>query len=224
MTTPPSELTLIVHLQSASLHLREISVCAQEMERMLEDEKERVKQRVAAAVQTIVGDENREIFYEDAADEWERFSEVFPNLVRSAFFAKSASAFETLLLASAKAHQHRQGMRLTLADLRGDGIQKAQVYFTRVAELDFPAETDVWSDIAQLAEIRNCVIHNDSKTPPDKVARVSAFVQKRAPEILCDSKGAIRFKPLTSAKAIEIYDNLIREFIKRLGKGRQKAQ
>jgi hypothetical protein len=215
MTTPSDRVTLLLHLQSASIRLQELLVCAEEMERMLEEEKGRLKERVDAVARTIEDEENRSLYYEEASDELEQLSTVFPNLFRSAFFAKCASEFENLLLSSARAHQKRAGILVGLGDLRGDGIQKAKLYFTKVAALRFPSDTQMWSDISHFAEIRNYVVHSDSKAPPVEAGNIQAFTNSRAPEILCDAKGAIRFTPSASSKAIEVYKAFIKEFIMR---------
>lgn len=207
---------LILHLQSAELHLRELAECADGMEQMLKREQARLKRRVKRTAAKIPDDELRSIYLDDASEEWTQLAHTFPDLVRSAFFSKSVSAFETYLLRAARAHQTRAKVALGLGDLRGDGIFKAKLYFTKVAGLPFPADTGIWSDLSQLAEIRNYVVHADSVVPPESLKKVKAFVATKFPELTVEEKRRLQFSAQACGKFIALSEAFLKEFRKRL--------
>ncbi len=216
MSTTQSNFRLILHLQSAEIQLRELAECAEEMELMLRREGKRLKKRVERTAAKIPDGELRSIYFEETSEEWTQLARTFPELVRSAFFGKSVSAFETYLLRAAKAHLTRAKIPLALGDLRGDGIFKAKLYFTKVAGLPFPADTGMWSDLSQLAEIRNYVVHADSVVPPEALKKVETFVSKKFAELTLDENGRLQFSGQACARFIALCEEFLKEFRKRL--------
>jgi len=216
MATTGPNFFLILHVQSAELHLRELATCADEMERMLYRERDRLKKRVDRKAAKIDDEELRSIYYEETSEEWDQLTLTFPELVRSAFFSKSVSAFETYLLRAAQAHQRRARIAVGLGDLRGDGIAKAKLYFTKVAGLPFPSGSAHWSDLCRLSEIRNIVVHCDSVPPEEKAKQIRQFVTTRFPEITFDPKGRLQFSEAACGKLIDICEAFLKEFRKLL--------
>jgi hypothetical protein len=216
MSTVAPNFMLILHLQSAEMNLRDLAECALEMERMLQREQEGLRTKVEERASKIEDEELRTIYIEDASEEWTQLTRTFPEFVRSALFTKSMSAFETYLLRAAQVHLKRTPIALTLGDLRGDGIFKAKLYFTKVAALPFPQDTDSWSDLSRLAEIRNYVVHADSVVPTEKVKGIQDFVSSRFQEIEISTEGRLRFTDRSCGRLIDICEVFLKEFRRRL--------
>jgi hypothetical protein len=186
------------------------------MERMLDKEHVGLAKRAKRAAAKIKGDQLREIYLEDLSEERTQLTQTFPGIVRSSFFAQCMSGFETYLLRAAETHRKQNGIALTMRDLNGDGISKANTYFTKVAKLPFPHETAHWLHLSHLGKIRNAVVHADAIVAPDKIKGIKDFVSIAFPEIAMSANGKLTFSPLACAKLIEICDAFLKEFRRRL--------
>lgn len=58
-------------------------------------------------------------------------------------------------------HYLRNSKKLALSfdELRGEGIERAKLYLTKVCLLDFPESCKEWNEIQKLNKIRNCIVH-----------------------------------------------------------------
>ncbi len=63
-----------------------------------------------------------------------------------------------------------------LEDLRGDGIDRARLYFVKICGIDHPDSSREWSEIQKLKKIRNCIVHADGDVldarSPDKIKNI----------------------------------------------------
>jgi len=50
-------------------------------------------------------------------------------------------------------------LRLELDDIKGDGIERAKLYLSKVCLIDFPEQGHEWNEMIKLNIIRNCVVH-----------------------------------------------------------------
>jgi hypothetical protein len=50
-------------------------------------------------------------------------------------------------------------LSVELTDLKGDGIERARLYLTKVCEIQFPDGSHEWAEIQKLNNIRNCIVH-----------------------------------------------------------------
>ena len=55
--------------------------------------------------------------------------------------------------------QKMNDLNVELNDLRGDGIERARLYLTKVCEIQFPDASHEWAEIQKLNSIRNCIVH-----------------------------------------------------------------
>ena len=212
MTTPEKHFLLTLHLQSAELHLGDLAKCAEETERMISAEAERHRSRVEKQLAEIEDEELRQIYCDDASEEWEQLTHTFPLLLRSALFSKSFSAFETYLLRAAEAYRIRAGIQLGLADLRGDGLEKAKTFFVKVAGLPFPAISAHWSDLCKLGEIRNAMVHRDSVLAEDRRKPLDDFLRSKFPSVSVSPKGRLSLSAEACSKLIDLCGAFTKEF------------
>jgi hypothetical protein len=84
--------------------------------------------------------------------------EHFPNLLRSSLFVTIYSVVENELNRICRLHAMEDG--LDVEDLRGNGIQRACTYLTRVCRIDFPEKSDEWKLLQDYNQLRNVVVHN----------------------------------------------------------------
>ena len=54
---------------------------------------------------------------------------------------------------------------LKLEDVRGDGIERAKLYLSKVCLIDFPEQSNEWNMMQKLNSIRNCVVHAEGIVP-----------------------------------------------------------
>jgi hypothetical protein len=86
----------------------------------------------------------------DAAD-------AYPQILRASLFGTAYGIFEHFLNAICKQSQgHVQGV--TLKDLRGEGIQRAKLYLTKVAGMPLQ-DTPEWQDLGDYGYLRNSLVH-----------------------------------------------------------------
>jgi hypothetical protein len=70
---------------------------------------------------------------------------------------------------------HTKQLVLTLDEVRGDGIERAKVYLSKVCDVNFP-DTNEWNEITKLNKIRNCIVHaqgdTDGANSPAKIKNI----------------------------------------------------
>jgi hypothetical protein len=120
----------------------------------------------------VLLDEQFEESKADAAD-------AYPQILRASLFGTAYGIFEHFLNAICK-QSHSQGyvQGLALKDLRGDGIQRAKLYLTKVAKITLP-DTPEWQDLSDYGLLRNSLVHAQGYLAEnDKLPRIEHF-QKR---------------------------------------------
>jgi len=67
-------------------------------------------------------------------------------------------------------------LSVELKDLRGDGIERARLYLTKVCGVQLPCEGHAWAEIQKLNNIRNCIVHAegnvDDVSSPTKLKNI----------------------------------------------------
>ena len=102
----------------------------------------------------------------------------YRQIVRASLFGTAYGTFEHFLVRICQQH-HAQGSNqgLALNELRGDGIDRAKLYLTKVAKIELP-ETNEWQDLNDYRSLRNSFVHEQGYITPERAARVGQL-QKR---------------------------------------------
>lgn len=122
--------------------------------------------------------EDREVL-EERLKEFRFELDAYPEVVRASLFTTAYGVFENFLNAICK-QSHSQGYveGVALKDLRGEGIQRARLYLTKVAKISLPG-TPEWNDLNDYRLLRNALVHaQGSLEENDKLSRIEQL-QKR---------------------------------------------
>jgi hypothetical protein len=82
-----------------------------------------------------------------------------PNLFRRSLFIAAYSVLETHLNSLATDKQEYKGIALALNDVRGQGIERAQLYLKKVVGEPFPDKSIEWQVLKRLGDVRNILVH-----------------------------------------------------------------
>lgn len=89
--------------------------------------------------------------------------EEFTNVLRKSFFVNLYAFLESRLLKGCRIKKsERVDIRLSLSDIRGQGIDKARVYLEKVLEIPFDFGPD-WQEIQRYKSLRHCIVHNEGR-------------------------------------------------------------
>lgn len=137
--------------------------------------------------------EQQEDLYEFYADDYNQLSNMFPSILRSSLFITLYSFLENQLIFLCERLHRQHGYPIKLADLRGEGIVRAQSYLKKVVNIDFPDQTSSWDDIVSYNRIRSFIIHNGGQLDKsNKAKKAESFINTR-PSITLDDLRYIQF-------------------------------
>jgi len=115
---------------------------------------------VEAAAKSI--DPNyRDEYYEHHSDEYWELTTSFPRLLRQSVFLSLYGWSEHELTSVCKQIQKQEELRVSLSDLRGDGIQGAFAYLKKVVGVDFATDDRRWEYTVAYNRLRNAVAHQN---------------------------------------------------------------
>lgn len=139
----------------------------------------------------------------------------YPNLLRKSVFTSCYSSFEVELMNYCKYIKKKNSLKLTLHDLKHEGITKAQVYLKNVAGIAFPDSKKDWSDIKIYNYIRNKIVHNNSFIPAadpkdNTLIAVRDFIEKN-PDISIDQDNLVFLKREFSMGFLKTVESFLRE-------------
>jgi len=113
-------------------------------------------------------------------DHWQ-LSEVFPHTLRYSLFILCYSLLEHHLLNLCKHIEKTLSDSVTLDDLRGRGIRKAQTYLKKVAKIEFPDKSSFWNNICHYNLIRNFIVHKNGRLDKSRNAKkVKSFINSKS--------------------------------------------
>ncbi len=91
------------------------------------------------------------------------FKEYFPNLQRRSAFLTVWGYFEHELDKLCALYKSEKGLRLDLADLSGQGVDRSTSYLDKVAGLNVHKTSQEWNQIRNIQKVRNIVAHRDGR-------------------------------------------------------------
>lgn len=210
----PNHHLFMMHIQSHRMRLEELVVFAEEMERILSEERERLSKRVNKVADKLGEGEAKELYLDDMSEEWTKLSEVFPQILRSSTFNRCVEDFEHMLLSLARVHRAQTKTGVDLGDLRGDGLRKAALYFEKVAGLPLPTATRHWALVMEAATIRNILVHNGGRVKAEDQKNVEQIVKRMAPHVTLTKGGTLGIAGTASATVVEAMKAILGDFQK----------
>ena len=94
------------------------------------------------------------------SDEYWRYSERFPRILRNSFLVSAISLLEYEINIICESLKKKQDIRINLNDLRGNTLEQAKLYF-KLARLNLTFNDKTWQEINNYYLIRNCIVHNN---------------------------------------------------------------
>lgn len=104
-----------------------------------------------------------------------KFKHWLPRLVGYSAVTLIHSVVETQLTATAMRLRELHGYVLKINDLRGDPVERAKMYLTKVAGIQVGSDSG-WQILQDLAELRNIIAHRRGRQGADQ--RDQRFVQQ----------------------------------------------
>lgn len=89
-----------------------------------------------------------------------RYLIEFPSILRTSVFLSLYSFLENQLILLCKQIQSKKRIALSVNDINGNGIEKANKYLKKVVGINFPDEAEEWAYIKNCNQFRNCLVHN----------------------------------------------------------------
>lgn len=90
----------------------------------------------------------------------EQFDDLFPVLLGSSFIIVLVSTLERELSTYSETVGQVSNIEIKSSDLRGSFHEQFKTYLSKVAKLSFDFDSNEWSDIKGLIEVRNAIVHN----------------------------------------------------------------
>ena len=100
-------------------------------------------------------------FDSDSYDVESLWKDTFPSLLRRSALITVYGYFEHELVRLCNRFKHEKKFRLSVTDLKDDGIKGAVNYLEKVANLDVHKNGAEWKSMNHVRVIRNAVVHRD---------------------------------------------------------------
>ncbi|PNQ79325.1 hypothetical protein [Paenibacillus sp. F4] len=88
-----------------------------------------------------------------------KYSDEFPQILRNSLLVSLYAFFENQLALICDYYKQQKNIVISVADLKGAGIERAKNYMKKVIQSNFPETTDEWKTIKNCALVRNCIVH-----------------------------------------------------------------
>jgi hypothetical protein len=101
-----------------------------------------------------------------------QYDEIFPMILWKSLFLSIYFLLENSLDQICINLKKSNSYKLTLKDIKGNGIFRSSLYLKKVCNITKPFETKTWTEINDFNKIRNVFVHSDgilSKSATDKI-------------------------------------------------------
>jgi hypothetical protein len=172
------------------------------------------KLKIFKEAEASISDEEIDDYFDFYIDDYTNFSDTFPDIHRKSLFITLYSYFENQLISICNEQQEIKNSSISISDLRGNGIEKAQKYFKKVLSIEFPDSTKEWVLLKKYNSIRNCIVHNqgdvnvynDTKTLNNIITDFSYISTNRDDIILLQKEFCYEFLQLVRTFLSKLYD------------------
>ena len=157
-----NELVIALRLIDVSL---ELSILKEQL-RLIEEQIEQGSQKAESELVT-----HRLALPPDDEDEWFLLAQlrdfqievVLPRILRGPFLVTLFSVYESSVTEVAGLIQEKQGMRISLDDLKGDLLKRAKKYYKDVLNFKLYASNVNWTRLKKLSLLRNAIAHSNGR-------------------------------------------------------------
>lgn len=104
--------------------------------------------------------EERDEFYEFYGDEYWRYSERFPRILRNSFLVSAHSLLEYEMAIICKWLKKDKQIPISWRDLKGDTLERFKSY-CKLTGLAYPYNDETWQEIKYYVKVSNCVVHEN---------------------------------------------------------------
>jgi hypothetical protein len=93
-------------------------------------------------------------------DEYWRYEEEFPRILRNSFLVSACSLFEHEIDILCEKLKKRESIPIGWKELRGDALERFKIYL-KLAKIDWDFKSSDWQEINNYYLIRNCIVHGN---------------------------------------------------------------
>ncbi|MEZ5367525.1 MAG: hypothetical protein R2748_35565 [Bryobacterales bacterium] len=151
---PPSHVAI-----HAVLQLETIARVGVTGRKSLEQELQALHDAMDRDYETPNSDFDEDTYLRHINDEYIAVSEEIPLLFWYSQFLIGYASLEVFLNAICHSYQTQSKSPVSLRDIAGQGITRAQIYLTKVAGIGAPFQLAEWQTVKMFGEIRNAIAH-----------------------------------------------------------------
>jgi hypothetical protein len=179
---------VVIELAIFEVELEALHGFATLTEEFLQAQAERLSLEPSVPKDLQPGDEEFEA-YAGWYQRREDLQATFPSILRSSLLISAYAMLENLMARICHGIAELKDHSVSLEDFHGKGIQRAKLYLNKVAQIEFPGNSQEWSRICSLGKLRNIVVHAGRAIRPDDRLRTEF---KQVPGVSVDEEGEIR--------------------------------
>ncbi len=162
--------------------------------------------------------EGSQALIESLAEDSDQLESTFPNILRMSLLMQCCSAFEHSLVKVAQCFES-PGVTSFLDVANDTGIKKARTYLKKTGGVAFPDQTEAWSDIVKVFDVRNVAVHAngtvlENPKHPKQAKHKAHFkaLQARWPDDLqLDRFRQMTFSATFIPKVLDVFETFLRE-------------
>ena len=164
------------------------------IEKTIEESKEKFSSSVQEEVINVDTPGETTVNYLDGLDDMTYhlptiFLQHFPNIHRRSALITFYSFLEDSLYSLCSRFKNELDPKISLNDLKGDGVKKYKTYLEKVVGLDLTEFNSVWGKITNIQKIRNVIVHEGGYVKEDNEAVMNCI--KYTPNVLLISQSIV---------------------------------
>lgn len=203
-------LSLIFARSSIIFELQHYRLHSQKVEALLEQEMKTLRANHDELTKSWTEFERAE-FFDNAYDDYWELEQVFPEIQRNSNVISVYSVLENNLNHLCSLYSKVIESEIELSDFgEQDIIKRAQIYLTKVAKANFPAEHCSWKEIQKIQQIRNKLVHAQGIIPSGNSPLI-AYINNCPYLALNDRKKVIIQKGFVE-HCTEVFGNFFEQF------------
>ena len=135
--------------------------------------------------------------------------EIFERQFRYSVLVTFYSILEGALNDLCNQMRHLKKLELKLDDLKGSGVERAELYLRKACLIDFPGKSGEWNEILELNKLRNCIVHTQGNILEAKKTEELKKIIKNTKGLDIERDRYIKIKPAY----IESIEESVRNFL-----------
>ena len=154
------------------------------------------------------------------SDDYWRYSERFPRILRNSFLVSAISLLEYELNLICNRLKKKYDIRINLNDFKGGTLEQIRKYFKN-ARLEFQFNNSTWREINNYYKVRNCIVHvNGLIMELEHKDRINLISYLKKKDIISQDtiKQEIALKKSFCEEVIETIQNFLAELEKKIAK------